>query len=257
MPAFDCDNVSRMKQLGWRRAFYVLAICSSGCQFSTSTGSRLPTPDGGDHRGLVTTPNVVLMTQAEAEAAFRSAGFDRPPTIDNNSLCGSTVDGQIVELGRVCAQMPAAGQENSRGVPITLRLQTENPHRGELRAGGFWFLMPNLVGAPLAQARAKLREVGFEKEPRLIYVDRPGCAPDVVCETNPEGLTRTGNTSDKLLYLGRPPGKSLGIQDDDPPPEARKPEPDARRPEHDARKPEPKKPEPQKPQKPQKPEDIF
>lgn len=191
------------------------------------------------------------MTQAEAEAAFRSAGFDRPPTIDNNALCGSTVDGQVVELGRVCAQAPAAGQDNARGVPITLRLQTENPYRGELRDGSFWFLMPNLVGAPVAQARAKLRELGFAKEPRVIYVDRAGCAPDVVCETNPDGLTRTGSTSDKLLYLGRPPGKSLGIQDDaDAPPDAHKPE---------APRPEPKQPEPKKPEpkKPQKPDDIF
>jgi beta-lactam-binding protein with PASTA domain len=239
-----------------RRVVLVISLAHlaglTACSLSTSAGLNTRLPRLGDDRArarqspIVTTPDVFGMTQAEAEAAFQRAGFERPVSIDNNSACGSVVDGKIIELGRVCSQAPAAGQSNSAGVPITLRIQTENPHRGELGNGRFWFLMPNLVGIHVDKARAKIKELGFvSREVQISYVDRAGCAPNIVCETYPVQLNRTDNTSDKRFYVGRSPDAPDGRQSLD----ARKP-PDSTQPP-DAKKPlDAKKP-------PDKPADIF
>lgn len=213
-----------MKTSEWRVAVMVCAAGAAGCSVaSTALGNRLGRDDRAraSESRIVTTPNVFAMPLAEAEAAFRLAGFEKPVSVDNGSACGSAVDNRIIELGQVCAQAPAAGQATSARSPITLRTQTENPYRGQLSDGRFWFLMPNFVGVHVDQARAKLRELGFTvKEPMIAYVDRPGCAANIVCETHPEGLRRADNTSDKLLYVGRPPAKPTSAK-----PDAAKPDP--------------------------------
>ncbi len=122
-----------------------------------------------------------------------------------------------------------------------IRVQTENPYRGDLGGGRFWFLMPDFVGTSVDSARAKLKELGFTgREVGISYVDRPDCAPSTVCETIPEGLTRTDNTSDKLFYVGRP---AADAQPADPRPRAN---------------PTPAKPtDPKQPKPTNKPDDIF
>lgn len=203
-----------MKQLGWWGV-----VVLAGCQFSTSTTLGTgPRTTSGESQNL-TMPNLMLMTQAEAEAAVRAAGFERAPEVDNNSLCGSVVDKKIVDRGRVCSQAPAAGQVTFSRTPITIRVQTENPYGGELGGGRKWFLMPDLVGADVDQARSRLKQLGFvSKEVNVSFVDRPGCKPNVVCETYPEGLTRTDNTSDKLFYVGKPPDAPKPADPKKPPP---------------------------------------
>ena len=185
-------------------------------------GSTSPTGSGDSRPAMV--PNLALMTQAEAEAALRQAGFTQPVTIDTSSSCGSTIDNKaVVELGRVCYQMPAAGRESSTGVPVSVRLQTEDPWRGSLGGGRFWFLMPNLGGVPLETAKAKLRALGFTaKEPVISYVQEPGCRPNIVCRTSPDALTRTDGTSDKVLVVGKPDVvfESTGPKPPPPPPPA-------------------------------------
>jgi beta-lactam-binding protein with PASTA domain len=146
----------------------------------------------------------MFMTRAEAEAAIARAGFERPPSIDNNSLCGSTVEKRIVETGRVCYQSPPGGRETGARVPVRIRVQTENPYGGELGGGRRWFLMPTLVGQHVDQARARVKQLGFvSKEVKIAESDDPGCKPSIVCKTYPEALTRTDTTSDKVFYVGR------------------------------------------------------
>jgi beta-lactam-binding protein with PASTA domain len=151
-------------------------------------------------------PNLVLMSREEAIAALRREGFSRDVNFDT-SLCGSTVDNTtVVELGRVCYQTPAAGHQASTGSPVSLRVQSENPWRGELGSGRFWFLMPDFAGTSLDAARAKLRGLGFvAKEPKISYVEEAGCRPNIVCRTSPDRFSRTDTTSDKLLFVGQPP----------------------------------------------------
>jgi beta-lactam-binding protein with PASTA domain len=152
-------------------------------------------------------PDVVMMTRDDAVAALRQAGFSREIAFDTSS-CGSTIDNtKVVELGRVCYQAPAAGHQTSTGSPVSLRVQRENPWRGALGNGRSWFLMPDFAGMSLDAARAKLRELGLtSKEPIIGYVEEAGCRPNTVCRTSPDRLVRTDDTSDKILYVGQPPG---------------------------------------------------
>lgn len=194
-----------------------LVVLLAGCKLSatgsllgptpaTTSGTPAPGRPASSGSELVTMPDLFLMTRAEAEAAVARAGFERGVGLDTSSICGSAVDGKVIELGRVCSQSPAAGQKNSPRVPIRIRVQHESPWRGQLGGGRSWFLMPDLVGVPVEQAKQKLRSLGFvSKEVKIAYVDDRGCAPNTVCKTVPEGLSRADNTSDKLFYVGRPP----------------------------------------------------
>jgi beta-lactam-binding protein with PASTA domain len=188
---------------------WVVVAMVAGCKVSSpgslfGGGSMLSTrgsSGGGDD--AITVPDLFLRTRAEAEAALAQAGYQREVQVDT-SLCGSVVDGKVVEQGRVCSQSPAAGARSSPRVPIYIRLQTENPWHGQLGGGRSWFLMPDLTGIPLEKATAKIKALGFTtKDVKLSYIDDGSCAPNQVCRTYPERLTRTDTTSDKVFYVGR------------------------------------------------------
>jgi beta-lactam-binding protein with PASTA domain len=192
----------------------VLVVVLAGCKVaggftttSSSTAPSTPAPSSGpsaDPSRNLRVPDVMFMTRAEAEAAIARSGFERPPSIENNSLCGSTVEKRIVETGRVCYQAPPRGREMGARIPITIRVQTENPYGGDLGGGRRWFLMPTLVGQHVDKARARVKELGFvSKEVQIAESDDPNCKPSIVCKTYPEALNRTDTTSDKVFYVGK------------------------------------------------------
>jgi beta-lactam-binding protein with PASTA domain len=224
------DYVRDMKHVGL--GLVALSACtltkgSLGSGSNTTTAQPVQSPargvrghdnSGGEDR-IVAMPSLILMTRAEAEGALRRAGFSRPLNIDNQSICGSTLDDHktIIELDRVCYQHPAPGQETRTTASISIRIQTENPWRGPLSGDRFWFLMPDLTGVDVEVAKAKLRELGFtSKDVRISFTDE--CAPNLVCKTYPEKLTRTDNTSDKVFYVGRAPDRPTPAKPPDPPP---------------------------------------
>jgi hypothetical protein len=191
------------------RAWLLVALASGGCSAAANfrMGSTSPSTGGGgpSASGAAVVPNVVLLPRGQAEAVLRSAGFTEPVNFDT-SACGSTVDNKtVVELGQVCYQMPAAGREASPRLPVTLRVQHEDPWRGRSASGRAWFLMPDLAGMPLATARARLRALGFAKEPLISFVQEPGCRPNVVCRSSPDPLSRADTSSDKVLVVGQTP----------------------------------------------------
>jgi PASTA domain len=190
-------------------------VASTGCAGSASWSARGMGGGGGDNGragggtqapGATAIPDLTLMTRAEAEAALRQAGFTAAPELDEFA-CGSTLeDKRVVELGRVCYQMPAPGRQASLAIPVRLRVQNENPWRGEYRAGRSWFLMPDFAGSDVEAAKAKLRELGFTaKEVKVSYVVEAGCKPSTVCRTTPAAWSRADSTSDKLFIVGQPP----------------------------------------------------
>ena len=186
--------------------------CAGSAQWS-GLGSGGQGNSGGRSGGgaqelrAVTMPDLTLMTQAEAAATLERAGFTAAPELDAFA-CGSTLeDKRVVELGRVCHQMPAPGQQASTAIPVKLRVQQENPWRGEYRAGRSWFLMPDFAGSEVEAARGKMRELGFtSKEVSISYVVEPGCPASKVCRTSPEAWSRADSTSDKIFFVGQPPG---------------------------------------------------
>jgi beta-lactam-binding protein with PASTA domain len=204
----------------------LLAACqlttSSGAHFGgggTSSGGGGGTSSGGDDRvsgastgHTVTVPDVFNLTRPQAEAALRSAGITGNIELDtNHGSCGSVVDGKVVELGHVCRQAPAAGQQTSSTLFVTLMLQEENPWHGELGGGRSWYLLPDVVGLPLDQAFAKLKAAGFPSMDvfHVYYVQRADCKPGIVCEMVPRALERADNSSDKNLTVGQPADRHL------------------------------------------------
>jgi len=218
----------------------VVAVMCSGCVVgaASSLGGG-GSSSSGPSKPMVM-PNLFNLTRPAAEAALRRAGYERDVSLDT-SMCGSVVDGTIIERGRVCYQHPAPGASTGSKLPITLRVQDEDPWGGELSGGRRWLLMPDLAGTQVDKAREALRERGVTVEVQLAFVEEAGCAPNIVCRTYPEKLTRTDTTSDKVFYVGRPPDAP------EPKPDAAKldaPKPDTAKPDGTSKPAQPKQPNP-------------
>jgi beta-lactam-binding protein with PASTA domain len=147
-------------------------------------------------------PDLIRTSKGDAEAKLRELGLAGTLEYDK-SLCGSTVNGQLVELGEVCYQSPAAGTTQSSRVPITLRVQDEDPRHGKIGEHMEWHLVPNVIGMTLEAAKKAMVEAGFRNEQRtqVIPVDDQGCEPGRVCRTMPSPMLRWGLNSDRILYV--------------------------------------------------------
>jgi PASTA domain len=195
-----------MRNVSW----IVLAVGVWACSLSTRVGGSSFSSGGGGTSSsgsrLFTVPDVFGMTRAEAVAALQKAGYEGTAS-DDTSLCGSAVDGKIIELGHVCYQHPAAGQQMGTRLPMVLRVQTEDPRGGRIGEFGEWHLMPNVVGMPVDRALAALKKAGFTAtEHNQVYErEKSGCAAGIVCEQYPEANTRSGLSSDRALTVGARP----------------------------------------------------
>jgi beta-lactam-binding protein with PASTA domain len=149
----------------------------------------------------VVIPDLVFMTLAEAEAAMKAAGIERTPTVADE-MCGPTVDDKIVEQGRICYQHPGAGNKSGSKLNVYVRVQKDNPWDRRDKSAG-WIFMPDLRGVTVEQAKATLSKEGFTGEVKITHVTQANCKANTVCSTFPEHDTRTGATTDKLLYIGR------------------------------------------------------
>ncbi len=230
-------------------AALLLALWS--CKFST-TGLGLNSssePDGqpAAQPGNVRIPNMFRMQKDAALAALKRAGFQGSVS-DDSSLCGSVVEGQIIELGEVCYHHPVAGAEQPARLPLTLRVQTEDPRHGRIGDHLEWHLMPDVIGMPLARAKQAMKDAGFTEERTRISVrDDGGCKPLHVCQTFPEVLTRSGINSDRVLIVQADPSTTkkpeparpeVPASDSEQAPPPKEPKPDAARdtgedPDHD------------------------
>ncbi len=216
-------------------------VASKGMSFNTSTSSSSGSSgSSGSSQASFTVPDMFRMTEADARAALKRAGYQGNASADS-SLCGSVVDGHIIEVGQVCYQHPIAGTSMPVRLPMTLRIQTEDPRHGRVGQHGEWHLMPQTVGVHIDKARKLVRAAGFtDARTHVDFRDEPGCKPNIVCRQYPEGLTRGGQNSDRWLIAGADP--------------TAKPKPDPAKP--DPAKPDPAKPDPAKPD-PTEPEPFF
>jgi beta-lactam-binding protein with PASTA domain len=183
-------------------AAIVAAACAGTTSFSMSSFGR--SSSGGDEQ--VTIPTVFKLKRDAAIAALRRAGV-KADISEDSSLCGSTVDGKLIETGEVCYQFPPAGREQGARLPVTIRVQTEDPRRGNVGTHNEWRLMPNLIGKTYEQALAEMRHAGFTQDDRLRHgwADETTCRPLVVCRQYPEATERAGINSDKIIYVGQDP----------------------------------------------------
>jgi hypothetical protein len=181
----------------------VVGALMAGCSMSSSLGR----PRGPASPSQVGMPDLIRMSKGDAEAKLNALGLTGTVEYDK-SLCGNTVNGQLVELGEVCYQSPAAGTTQSSRVPITLRVQDEDPRHGKIGEHMEWHLIPNVIGMTLEDAKKAMVEAGFRNEQRtqVIPVDDQGCEPGRVCRTMPSPMLRWGLNSDRILYVKDQPG---------------------------------------------------
>jgi beta-lactam-binding protein with PASTA domain len=219
-------------------------VATAGFGSANHAQSETPTSSSSD---TVTIPNVFGMTRTQAEAALTHAGVTG--SIDyNDSLCGSIVDGKIIELGQVCYQRPAPGPHNPR-LSVTLRVQTEDPRHGNIGKNNEWHLMPSLVGFSLERAREAMRSAGFSTKDHVevMRVQEAGCMPYIVCRTRPEANDRAGQSSSKTIFVGALPEAPL------PPATDRNASSEPTK----TQSPEPKKPTESESKREPKPEPLF
>lgn len=175
----------------------VLTGCAAGM-------SRLKSGLNGKP-GVIAMPDLFRMSKAKAVSTLKLAGHTGDVSWDDQ-LCGSVIEGQIVEKGEVCRQTPAAGQELTAGAPVRLLVQPEDPRHGKIGQTGEWHLMPDVIGLPIAEAQVAMRQAGFTDE--RTHIDEredAACKPRIVCKTYPEALERAGQTSDRYLTVGVDP----------------------------------------------------
>lgn len=170
---------------------------------STSTSTSDGRVSGADTNGQVTIPDVFKLPRAQAIAALRKAGVQGDIDEDSN-LCGSAVNGRIVETGEVCQQQPPAGRVQGARLVVTLTVQTEDPRHGDVGRVTEWRLMPDLTGKTFEQALATMRSAGFADDDQLqqTWADETSCKPNVVCRQYPEPNVRAGLHDGKVVYLG-------------------------------------------------------
>lgn len=170
---------------------------------STSSSSSAQRASGADMSGQITMPDVFKLPRDQATAALRRAGVEGE-IHEEASLCGTIVNGRIVETGEVCEQQPAAGRQQGARLSVTVRFQTEDPRHGNAGKPTEWRLMPNLVGLTFEQALVAMRRAGYVEDERLqqVWADETSCKPSLVCRQYPEANARAGLQDGKAVYMG-------------------------------------------------------
>ncbi|HEX5058146.1 MAG TPA: hypothetical protein VFV99_02245 [Kofleriaceae bacterium] len=204
------------------KAFASVVLFLTGCAATSSftSSSSSSRASGADSSGTVTIPNVFKLRKQEAIAALRRAGVQGDIN-DDGSMCGSFVDGKIIEIGEVCYQFPAAGRVQGARLVVSLRVQTDDPRHGNIGKNTEWYLMPNLIGMTFEQALAEMHRAGFAQDDRVQHVwadETTTCKPNVVCRQYPDVNERAGLNDGKILYFGQERRPTVTGSDTPPPP---------------------------------------
>jgi hypothetical protein len=163
-----------MKLVGLRGISYFVRMVAvlvviPACAASSSFGLSGLGGSGRDPNAQATIPDVFKMRKDDAIAAMRRAGVQADISEDS-SLCGSVVEGKLVETGEVCYQFPPPGRVQGARLPVSIRIQTEDPRHGNIGKVSEWRLMPKLVGLTYEKALAEMRRAGFTRDDRLTHV---------------------------------------------------------------------------------------
>jgi len=157
---------------------------------STSSGGDVaPAPSGGGASGMVTMPNIVGKTEAEANAMLAAAGFksnlehSRPVDCDN---------GPKVE-GKINCQSPEAGSQTEPYTLVQVNIYAPEHFVGVLVR----HQLEPLIGMTVEAGKAELLRLGFkgkiEIEHPLNFIDK--CGLGKICEIDHEsGISTTDPT---------------------------------------------------------------
>lgn len=179
-----------------------LTACAGSAKFASFSTSS--SSSGASSNGTVTIPNVFKLPKDQAIAALKRAGIQGSISEDSGG-CGSIVEGQIIELNEICYQHPPAGRSQGSRLPVSIRVQTQDPRRGNIGTHNEWRLMPKLVGLTYEQALDEMKSAGFTETDKVqhVWADETSCKPLVVCRQYPEHRERAGLHDGKVVYVGQ------------------------------------------------------
>jgi beta-lactam-binding protein with PASTA domain/predicted Ser/Thr protein kinase len=132
---------------------------------------------------LVTVPDVLLQSEAEARAELQANGLE---------AAVSTAPSDDVEAGLVASQDPAPGTEAQKGATVNI-VVSEGPETATV---------PTVTGQDRDSAVAQLANAGFEVSEQTEDVTDPALA-DVVLDQNPAGGVKTEPGSTVTIVIGR------------------------------------------------------
>jgi eukaryotic-like serine/threonine-protein kinase len=132
---------------------------------------------------LVTVPDVLLQSEAEARAELQANGLE---------AAVSTAASDDVEAGLVASQDPAPGTEAQKGATVNI-VVSEGPETATV---------PTVTGQDRDSAVAQLANAGFDVSEQTEDVTDPALA-DVVLDQNPAGGVKTEPGSTVTIVIGR------------------------------------------------------
>ena len=175
---------------------------STGSTASTgSTNSSGPTGAHASASDIITVPDMVGMSEAEARQALADLGLIGKIDVKADSGCEWDSDwiGKELAEGTVCHQKPTPGKKIAARVPVQLQLAGS-------REGDGFTVMPTLIGLHVDDATALLASKGMTD----VRVRTSGrCKlPDVVCDQNPK--------PDLKAYIAHPTELIVGDPEEEP-----------------------------------------
>ncbi len=140
---------------------------------------------------VVSVPNVVGMTRADAEAALTAAGFK----VDGVTEAYSSQIGK----GKVASQNPEAGSQASKGSTVSLVISK----------GPEMVSVPNVIGLSQQVATSRLSDAGLEAQ---VQTEVTSASPDgTVLNQNPSGGTMAPKGSRVTITVAKSPASVPGV----------------------------------------------
>lgn len=186
------------------RLLLALLLSLSACSLQAQLSGKSTSPSSSSSSRQVTIPDVRFMSRDDAITALEKAGVTGSIN-EKGELCGSVIDGRIVEKGQVCKQFPPPGRKQSGKFAIDIVVQFEDPRHGHIGEPIEWHLMPDVAGMSLPKAMAAMKAAGVTRMDRITEHRVDECKPNVVCRTYPEKLHRAGQNGGKIIYVGIDP----------------------------------------------------
>ena len=176
-----------------------------GSTDGSGTGSEAGSAEPPTHKVVrLEVPSIIGLTPAAATAKLVALGFmDTVLEMPPNLGCDYADEKRdIVPVGAICAQERDPGQILMSNAKLRVVIERNTYEHGGVEVENEWHRMPDLVGLPLARARAILRDRGFGEDEFEIGEARTSCGAGLVCDQRPKADTRKFASSRGELNIG-------------------------------------------------------
>lgn len=200
----------------------LLAACSFKGNLTPGFGSTATSSSSGGGGGgssdqpyaLRKVPELRGMTQAQAEAAMRSAGFDVRGWDNQDLICKYDDDRKMPPQGTICDQTPGAGTEATTRLPrVRIIIEKDTYAEGGLGTPIHWRRMPEVKGMTVAEATAALARANLPIGDHFVVSESTAedCQPEgKICLVYPKAGARKSVVRKGRIIVGAkpPPGET-------------------------------------------------